>query len=63
MKKLREKLFISIFVLCAFLSVRKDLRKIIHYCKAMHIKNSLLLEVKLSLMKKCDFWVKYSWAT
>ncbi|GAY66111.1 hypothetical protein CUMW_246140 [Citrus unshiu] len=31
----------AIFVLCAFLSIRKDLRKIIHCCKAKHIKNSL----------------------
>ncbi|KDO38630.1 hypothetical protein CISIN_1g044589mg [Citrus sinensis] len=30
-----------IFVLCAFLSIRKHLRKIIHCCKAKHIKNYL----------------------
>ncbi|KAH9714964.1 transmembrane protein [Citrus sinensis] len=29
----------AIFVLCAFLSIRKDLRKIIRCCKAKHIKN------------------------
>ncbi|KAH9714946.1 Tail fiber [Citrus sinensis] len=31
----------TIFVLCAFLSIRKDLRKIIHCCKAKHIKKYL----------------------
>ncbi|GAY68090.1 hypothetical protein CUMW_261460 [Citrus unshiu] len=31
----------AIFVLCAFLSIRKDLRKIIHCCKVQHIKKYL----------------------
>ncbi|GAY60020.1 hypothetical protein CUMW_198870 [Citrus unshiu] len=44
-KALRKAVYIDpnmpIFVLCAFLSIRKDLRKIICCCKAKHIKNYL----------------------